>query len=400
MNLFATLKDLRGKKADLVAKADASTDVSEIRDINAQLKALNDEIGVWEQFREATEGDLTPEPDSPKPAAFGDSKLDALLKSDEYKAAFFDAFRSGASVKNMAGDGRHNILMDALTETGGTPAGSEGGFLLPVDFDNKIWELRRKYVALTDHVTVEEVTAFSGWRAREKNANRAVFAKLTELQAAPDAASPLFSRIDYTVSEYGGTIPVSNALMQDTPVNIMEYLGRWLARTSINTENAAILALLDGLTPLEWDIADRDRPLKEALNVLLDPSISATAIVLTNQSGFNSLDQMEDDNGRALLQPDPASPTKLMYKGRDIVVMSNAALPNTVDGESPVYVGDFAEFVHFFRRKAFEVAATNVGAGAFEKRVTMVLGLERFDVKTIDEGAAVKLLLSDGSVTP
>lgn len=49
--------------------------------------------------------------------------------------------------------------MRVLVAAGGTPAGEDGGFLLPVDFDNLIWTLRRDYTARADLVTVE-ITVF------------------------------------------------------------------------------------------------------------------------------------------------------------------------------------------------------------------------------------------------
>ena len=86
-----------------------------------------------------------------------------LRKSPAYLESFFKALKNGVSPKTV-GNGIHSaepfkVLMDALSETGGSPAGSEGGFLLPVDFDNMINEQKRQAVDLSPYVNVEQVTA-------------------------------------------------------------------------------------------------------------------------------------------------------------------------------------------------------------------------------------------------
>ena len=92
-----------------------------------------------------------------------------LRASPEYKRAFWDAFKNGATPKSIR-SGQHSaekygILLDALTETG--DSGDEGGNLLPSDFDGKIKELMRTYTDLANPAwfNIEDVTAFTGWRA-------------------------------------------------------------------------------------------------------------------------------------------------------------------------------------------------------------------------------------------
>ncbi len=55
-------------------------------------------------------------------------------------------------------------LTKALTETGGTPEGSDGGFLVPQDFDNMIHEYEKEYLDLSQFFTVEAVRTLTGWR--------------------------------------------------------------------------------------------------------------------------------------------------------------------------------------------------------------------------------------------
>lgn len=61
---------------------------------------------------------------------------------------------------------------------------------------------------------------------------------------------------------------------------------------------------------------------------------------MTNQDGFNALDQLVDGNKRPLLQPDPTGSTGKLLFGRGITVVSNGIL-KTATSKAPIYFGDF-----------------------------------------------------------
>ncbi|MGR5861838.1 phage major capsid protein [Bacillus pacificus] len=73
---------------------------------------------------------------------------------------------------------------------------------------------------------------------------------------------------------------------------------------------------------------------------------AAVANIFTNQDGFNYLDQLEDKNGRPLLQPDPTNPTrKKLFSGKPVIVLSNKTIATDKDGKAPFIVGDLKEAV-------------------------------------------------------
>lgn len=76
--------------------------------------------------------------------------------------------------KQAAGMGEFSILTKALTEGGGDTAGSDGGFLVPQDFDNMIHEYEKEYLDLSQFFTVENVRSLSGWRAIEAGERKAL----------------------------------------------------------------------------------------------------------------------------------------------------------------------------------------------------------------------------------
>lgn len=321
-----------------------------------------------------------------------------LRASAEYARAFFNAFASGVSPKTIK-NGMHRaepykLLLDALTETGGTPAGAEGGFVLPIDFDNMIHEVTRQFVDMAGFVNVEEVRTYSGWRAVELNAAALPFALMTEDTDMEEAENPEFKKIEYTIKDYGGYIPVTNDLLTDTPVAIMSYLSRWMGKKVVLTNNSLILAIINALTPVAvTDSTKLIGALKTALNKTLDPDISVSADILCNQTGYDLLDQLEDSNGRPMLQPDPTNATRMLFKGRKVALLADRLWPNLTDGGNftRIGVGDGRELMTFFRRAGYEMDATTIGGDAWRRNNTEVRGIMRADVKSVDT-AAMSLL--------
>jgi HK97 family phage major capsid protein len=335
---------------------------------------------------------FTPMGGDPEPRVVKD-----MRGSAEYVRAFFSALKNGVTPKTING-GIHSgenfgILLNAITEAGGSPAGSEGGFLLPIDFDNMIVELKRALVDLALSVNVESVTAYSGWRAIETAKAALPFAAIVVANGLGTSESPTFTKVDYTLIDYGGYLPVSNGFLQDTPVNIMAYLARWFSRKEVLTNNSLILALINAISPTAvTDYKTVVSRIKTALNKTLDPAISAGASLFVNQSGLDLLDQLQDGVGRPLLQPDPQSDINFRVKGRPVVVLSDTEWANTdTNTKTRIAIGGGREFITYFRRSTMELATTAIGGDAWRKNNTEVRGIMRADAKVADSGAMTVL---------
>jgi HK97 family phage major capsid protein len=320
-------------------------------------------------------------------------EIQELRASREYKAAFWDAFKNGVTPKSIRA-GQHSaekygILLNALTETG--DSGDEGGNLLPVEFDNMIKELMRTYsdLAQSQWFNIEEVTAYSGWRAVEQAGPALPFAAHTENQSLANAEEPEWSKVTYTIVEYGGYIPIVTNLLNDTPAQIMAYLSRWFAKKAALTNTSIIATLLKAVS--DTNITDYKlafQGLKTMLNKTLDPAISAGASIFMNQTGLDFFDQLEDGNARPLLQPDPSQETEYRIKGRSVVVLPDALFANTdTNTKTQVAIGDGRQWLTFFRRMPFEMASTNIGGDAWRYNNTEVRGVMRADAKVMDASA-------------
>lgn len=265
----------------------------------------------------------------------------------------------------------------------------QGGFIVPVDAQTKINELKRTLNPLSALVSVENVNTMSGTRVMEKAADITAFDAVAEMANIAETDAPKFTQVKYTIKKYAGILPMSEELLADTDQDLLNYVYRWLAKKSVVTENAQILTVLKTLT--KSPLTDLDS-VKDVLNVTLDPAISLLASVLTNQDGFNYLDKLKDKDGDYLLQPNPLDPTQKLLFGKPVAVVSNKVLLTAVaasDKKAPVLIGSFKDAVILFDRQATTLVGTSVGGDAWKRDSYDIKAVTRFDVQKFDDQAVV-----------
>lgn len=266
--------------------------------------------------------------------------------------------------------------------------GENGGYLVPEDVRTAINEYRRSFVSLKDHVDVRSVVVPSGSEVYEKTSQLTGLTNITELGEIQEMNAEVFERITYKVKDFGGILPVSRFLLQDSPENLLAYLGKWFMKKQVVTENKEIIAVLKTLTKKAITKVDE---IKEAFNVTLDPIFLDNTKVLTNQSGFNVLDSLKDKNGNYLLQPVVTDPTKRTLFGKEVIVLPDTHLPNEAANKFPLYVGDLKEAVRVYELNELEIKSTDVGGKSFTRNSYDTRLITRFDVKAVDKEAVVKL---------
>lgn len=266
--------------------------------------------------------------------------------------------------------------------------GENGGYLVPEDVRTAINEYRRSLVSLKDRVDVRSVVVPSGSEVYEKTSQLTGLTNITELGEIQEMNAEVFERITYKVKDFGGILPVSRFLLQDSPENLLAYLGKWFMKKQVVTENKEIIAVLKTLTKKAITKVDE---IKEAFNVTLDPIFLDNTKVLTNQSGFNVLDSLKDKNGNYLLQPVVTDPTKRTLFGKEVIVLPDTHLPNEAANKFPLYVGDLKEAVRVYELNELEIKSTDVGGKSFTRNSYDTRLITRFDVKAVDKEAVVKL---------
>ncbi|WP_219686406.1 phage major capsid protein, partial [Clostridioides difficile] len=128
------------------------------------------------------------------------------------------------------------------------------------------------------------------------------------------------------------------------------------------------------------------KTIQTALNKELDPSISANAIIITNQDGYDYLDSLTDSNNRPLMSDSLTVEGAKTFKGKIVVVLSNQHFSSTAS-KLTFYVGDLSSAVAFFDRQVYEMAVSK--EAGFTKNATFMRVIERFDVQSIDNKAMV-----------
>lgn len=374
------------QKDEDVAKQRGALDAKVAR-LNALQAAYNAQLGE-------SAGNLRPAGD---PAQ--ERTRSELLKSREYARAFAHAIRTGARPGHDMSAAQHKILYDALTIGGGSTPGEDGGFLVPEEIDHAIHEYSRAVMPLADLFGQMTVNSNSGWFPVATNPSKGMTKMGSEVTQITTSEQPEFKRVSYALSTYADWLPISNELASDEVSNLFGYISNFYARKYVLTRNELALTALDKLTAGAIKKTDDALALlKTALNVELDPEISVLSTILTNQSGFNYLDGLKDDNGRPLLMPDPTQSTGYLFKGRPVKVASNAVLPNRTVTDTgatkgdyyPIYVGNFEQYATLFTRQALELASTDVGGSAFRTNSIEVRGIARLDCQIFDAAAAVK----------
>ena len=273
----------------------------------------------------------------------------------------------------------------------GTPA--DGGYTVPEDISTMVEKRREAKASLIDLVSVETVSTNKGSRTFKKRSQQTGFTKVGEGGKITSKSTPQFGRIDYVISKYAGYLPVTNELLEDSDTNIVNIIVEWLGDESRVTRNKIILELIKKKAEKKLNGLD---DIKETLNITLGSAFKYTSVIVTNDDGLQYLDTLKDNDGKYLLQPNPANPMQMRLSAGattiPVITVPNADLPTTTN-KIPFIIGDLKEAIKFFDRKQLTINTSNVAAigelNAFEEDLTLFRGIEREDCQFKDKDAFV-----------
>lgn len=392
------LKAINDKKNEVKSLvADGKLDKARVA--KDELKTLQEKFDLLFDLDEEDREDIEDKMATGKAKILDSGKNDKknLVKSfvNIIKAGFFHREPDEEDVR---------VYRDALT-TDTTPGDEEEmgiGVTIPEDIRTEIIELRRSEDNLEQYVNTEGVTTKNGTRNVEVDAESTPFDNVDEEADFPDMDEPKFKAVKYAIKKKGGILKMTAELLEDTAQNIMAYINKWIAKKTKATRNMMILKVLNDMTKGKEVVVSNIDSLKDIFNETLDPAIAATSIVVTNQSGFNYLDKLKDNDGNYILQKDPTQKTKgkLLFGEYPIIKLSKKTLASekimnsdghTIDGyKHPVFCGDLKEAITLFDRNVMTIDMNDKGAGLWEKDLTGLKVRDRFDVQPVDVDAVVK----------
>lgn len=385
------IRDLQQKLAAAeqeVRMAIGEGDVERAEKKMEDVRSLRRQIAMLEEL----EAEAKREAEAARPAG---EKRDEQELERRYSEAVLKAIRRRPlSADDLDTVASYRRRVFGVLHEGGVTSDPDGdaSLIVPQDIQTRINAIMRQRVDLTEFVNRQTVRTLSGRRVLEKDEDMTPLAVVDEYGQIGETDEPQFVGVSYQLVKRAGFLPLTNELLADTDQNLIEYVSDWIARKVVVTRNTLVTGLINGLA--SQDITGHDG-LRKVLNVDLDPAISQTAIILTNQSGFNWLDSQEDSQGRPLLQPDPTQPTRQLYKGRQVVVVADRFLPNEVRAGSPsttwapFVIGNLRQLIVFFTRGVFELASTREGGEAWRRGTLEMRVITRDDTKVWDSGAAV-----------
>lgn len=371
------LRELRQKFAAMVADAKKLTEEGKLEEAKAkteEAKAINEQIKQAEEI-EKMEEELNQDAGTPVTEPVENKKADV----------------NKAFIKAITGK-KLTPAENALIEKADVDD-PNGSILVPTDENTRINEYKRQYKSLRTHVREYRTTVVTGSFVYENNSTMSLLTDIDEMEEIPQEDGPKFKTKGYSIKNKGAILPVSNTLLSDEQSGLMAYVGRWFARKAVKTENADILAVMKADKTVK-ELADW-KALKRSLNKDIDPALIPGSVIITNQDGFDELDNAVDENGRPILQPDPKNPTQKMFKGLTIDVYSNNDIPSK-DGKAPVFYGNLEEAITFVNRERYEIAKSK--EAGFTKNATLIRILERYDVIKTDNEAYIygELAITDG----
>ena len=258
--------------------------------------------------------------------------------------------------------------------------------LVPVDVQTEIRELRKSYPSAKELVNVVPVQDLSGSTNFESGAPSGLTA-FDDGDTIATETDPTFVKKSWAIAFYGKLIPISRILIKHAK-GLMSYLNSWFVRNAVISENAKIFTVLKGGynsgTPKDvpgWEA------LKESITVDLDPAVLNDGVIVTNQGGFATLDKEVDADGRPVLQPNPAEPTRKQFQGLDVIVFPTAQLANIDSTHFPIFYGSLKAAADFMEYDSlmFETSEHFL----FNKNQTCLRVIEGFDCISTDTSAYI-----------
>lgn len=292
-----------------------------------------------------------------------------------------------AMIKKVTGKSMTEAENALLLPSTSAPEGANGeSYILPQDIRTLIVKKIRQYKSIREVIGYMPVGALTGSFPVEDFETVTELIDFTDGTDGDESNDIKFKNKSYALKEKAAFIKLSNTLLALTDNALINYVVEVFAKKAVITENKMGLAALKKDKTVKA-LADW-KALKKSINVDLDPAALFGNVIVTNQDGFDYLDQQLDEMGRPILQPNPANATQTLFKGYPIVVFSNTMIATTpatleVGAKSPIIYGNLSEAVKFLDLNGQVAFATSSEAG-FMSNTTIARLIEFIDVVQVD----------------
>ncbi len=402
------IENLKDEAKKLVNKTDATLE---------ELEAIDNKIAVEEKKLEIQ---LKNEAKEREAAAEGATTLPEATTSATEENEVTNKERNkilALAICGKATPGELSKISNLLQEG----EDSKGGLLVPPDIKTKIIELQRKQFDIRKHIKIEPTKVQKGSRPKQKNEPQASgFASVDEGAEIQALHEPEIESVEYAIRKYSGYIPITNELLEDSPENILAFVTDWMAKNELNTYayqvfNGSGVKAAEGILNsigtggklenrvVKLEAAPTLKDFKRVLNLNLEEVESDNIKIFTNGSGYSYIDELEDDFGRPLLQPDVTKESGYAFLGKEAVKVPTKFLKQVVLDDieyTPYIIGDLELLYTMYDRDDLLIETTTVGGTAWRTGTTEVKGTFRFDGKINGDIKSVVVILAKQAVTP
>jgi len=260
--------------------------------------------------------------------------------------------------------------------------------VIPNNLITPALELKNQKDSLANLVNRKQVSIAAGTYPVIKSTN-AVLATKAERAEMDEVDSQMYTGVEYKIATRAGRIYLSNEVVEDTAVPILDEVKKQLGQLVVNTDNSNISSLLTTANNFQNETATSLDDVKKLKNTKLDPALDLTLI--TNQDGFNYLDTLKDSDGRYLLQTDVTAPTGKSLFGISIVEVNNTTLASE-KGSFPIFIGDLSQCIF----EAYKPVVTSQWQefSAYSQGLSVAI---RSDYKVIDHDSGIYIKVTDNA---
>lgn len=214
---------------------------------------------------------------------------------------------------------------------------NQGKFFLP---DNilKAYQENHQFARLNQFVTAQNVTLPTG-KVPYFDENDQVAQTRNELSEAADFSMTDAKSVPYDVKAYSAKIRFSReqiAAGRGGNTDLMQIAQGQMAQIQNNTDDAKISDLLVNNATNKVTASDVIADMKTVLNVTLQPNDAEASQIVLTQSAFNAIDQLKDNFGRPLMQPDPTKSSSYTLFGKPVIKVKDTLLGKKIGDKMAV----------------------------------------------------------------
>lgn len=149
--------------------------------------------------------------------------------------------------------------------------------------------------------------------------------------------APVVKTINWDLVSYTAQYIYSQELIKDSAYDWESELQMVMSELEDNTDDNLIVDQLTKDIPANKS-TDLIKDMKHILNKELLPNDSRNSTIIMSQTAYDDLDSLKDTLGRGLFESDLTSPSGSLFKGRNIVTVSDLLFPGAKDGDENIII--------------------------------------------------------------